>query len=168
MRGSHYMFGGVALPSIQSREFGLLTFDSTDVYLFPEGLHGFEDSREYLLMEREGLAPFCFLQSVTDGALRFICLPTQIIDAGFVVDLGMDDANDLELAAGSYGSADSGVCILAILTIPPEGPATANLFAPIVLATATRRGRQCIQFGTAAPTAQTIPWMVRSDPQAVA
>ena len=156
------------MPSIQSSEFGQLTFDESEIYLFPDGLHGFEDSKQYLLLQREGLAPFCFLQSISDSALRFICLPTRIVDPAFDVDVGPDDANDLELTTGTYGPTATDVSLLAILTIPEDGPATANLFAPIVLAPATRRGRQCIQFGSNAPVARAIPWMVRPGPRAVA
>lgn len=156
------------MPSIQSSEFGEVTFDESEVYLFPEGLHGFEGSKEYLLVQREGVAPFCFLQSVSDGALRFICLPAQTVDPSFVADVGAEDASELAIATGSYGPAAVDVQVLAILTIPEAGPPTANLFAPILLALATRRGRQCIQFGTNAPAAFAVPWMVRREPRAVA
>lgn len=156
------------MPSIHSDEFGQVTFEAPEIYLFPEGLPGFEDSKEYLLLQREGFAPFCFLQSVGDGALRFICLPARVVDPAFCVDVGAEDASELEIAAGCYGSADSEVEVLAILTIPKGGPATANLFAPIVLAPATRRGRQCIQFGTSAAAAHAITWMVQPELRVVA
>lgn len=156
------------MPSIQSSEFGQVTFDQSDVYLFPDGLHGFEDSKEFVLVRREGLAPFCFLQSISNSALRFICLPARVVDAAFAVAIGVEDAGELEIGAGHYGSAATDIEVLALLTVSENGPATANLFAPIVLAPAQRRGRQCIQFGSSAPAAHPIPWMVRRIPRAVA
>lgn len=156
------------LPSIRSSDFGHVVFDEREVYLFPEGLPGLEASKEYLLLEREGLAPFCFLQSISEAALRFVCLPAGIVDATFVAMVGAEEAGDLGVAAGSYGSTASDVLILAILTIPEDGPATANLFAPLVLAPAARRGRQCIQFDSGAPTEYPIPWTAVPGPRAVA
>jgi len=150
------------LPSIQTSEFGQVTYDESEVFLFPDGIHGFEESKEYVLLRREGLAPFCFLQSISDGVLRFICLPARVIDAGFTVAIGDEDASELRIAAGIH------VEVLAILTIPAEGLATANLFAPVVLVPSARLGRQCIQFGSDAPVAKEIPWMVRHKPEAVA
>ncbi len=155
------------MPSILSSDFGEVTFDEREVYLFPEGLPGLEASKEYLLLEREGLAPFCFLQSVSDAALRLICLPAGMVDATYVAAVGAEDTGDLGVAAGSYGPSASEVLVLAILTIPDDGPATANLFAPIVLAPAARRGRQCIQFDSCAPVDHPIPWMTRREPGAV-
>jgi flagellar assembly factor FliW len=156
------------LPSILSSEFGEVAFDETEVYLFPVGLPGLEESREYLLLRREGLAPFCFLQSISDAALRLICLPAGIVDPGFVAEVGAEEAGDLSVAAGSYGQSALDVQVLLILTIPEDGPATANLFAPIVLAAAARRGRQCIQFDSCAPVDHPIPWTARRNPRAVA
>ncbi len=156
-----------ALPQIESREFGQLTYDENDVYLFPSGLPGFAGNREFLLVERGGLAPFCFLQSVAEGGLRFICLPTGMVDGAYQAEVGAEFAGELEIEPGSYGPASEGVQVLAILTIPEAGPATANLLAPVVLAPGTRRGCQCIQFGTGAPAAYEIPWMVRRAPQVV-
>jgi len=148
------------LPSIHSSEFGQLNYDESQVFLFPDGLHGFEDSKEFLLIQREGLAPFCFLQSVSEGALRFICLPARVIDAAYAAAVEGEDAGELRIPAGNYAADHTDVEVLAILTIPEEGPATANLFAPVLLATATRRGRQCIQFGSSAPAAHAVSWMV--------
>ena len=148
------------MPAIHSSEFGQVNYDESQVFLFPNGLHGFEDSKEFLLIQREGLAPFCFLQSVSEGGLRFICLPARVIDAAYAAAVEAEDAGELRIPAGNYAADCRDVEVLAILTIPEEGPATANLFAPVLLATATRRGRQCIQFGSSAPAAHAVSWMV--------
>ncbi|HEY3443725.1 MAG TPA: flagellar assembly protein FliW [Paludibaculum sp.] len=148
------------MPSIHTAEFGQLTYEESQVFVFPDGLHGFEGSKEFLLIQREGLAPFCFLQSLAEGALRFICLPARVIDPAYAAAVDTEDAGELQIPAGNYAAVRPDVVVLAILTIPDEGPATANLFAPVLLATATRRGRQCIQFGSSAPAAHAVPWMV--------
>lgn len=155
------------MPSIHSSEFGELTFEVSDVYRFPEGLHGFEDSKDYIVVMREGLAPFCFLQSISHPALRFICLPAIAVDSAYQVQVGAEDAGDLLIAAGSYPPAAE-LQVLTILTIPERGAATANLFAPIVLTTVARRGRQCIQFETSASATHPVPWMAPRDSQVVA
>ena len=156
------------MPQIESREFGVLTYEETDVYRFPDGLPGFEEHREFLLVQRETVAPFCFLQSLSSDGLRFICLAAGIVDPSFRAEVGAEEASELGIAEGRYGLGAEDVQVLAILTIPEAGPATANLFAPVLLAAGTRRGRQCIQFGSSAPAAFEIGWMSRRDPQAVA
>lgn len=148
------------MPSIDSSEFGELTYEESQVLLFPDGLHGFEDSKEFLLIQQESLAPFCFLQSLSEAALRFICLPARVIDSAYAAAVDEEDAGQLQIPAGNYAADRLDIEVLAILTIPEEGPATANLFAPVLLATATRRGRQCIQFGSSAPSAHAVTWMV--------
>jgi flagellar assembly factor FliW len=155
------------LPSILSREFGEIEFEEAEIYRFPAGLLGLEGSTEYLLLQREGLAPFCFLQSISDAALRLICLPAWIVDAKYVAAVGMEEAGALGVAAGRYGPAAPDVLVLAILTVPEDGPATANLFAPVVLAQTARRGLQCIQFDSGAPVEHPIPWMAARGRRAV-
>lgn len=142
------------MAQIETRQFGTLTYSPQQLILFPAGLPGFEECKEFLLHEEPALAPFVFLQSLTDPNLSFVTLPVERLEENYELTLSRDDLAQLET---SYLPAPETVLCLAVLQLQP-GSATANLAAPIVIKTDTRRGTQAIRQDRRYSAAQPVRW----------
>ena len=55
---------------LSTKHFGEIEIDEKNILDFTDGLPGFPDDRQFILIENE--EPFCWLQSITDGELAFI------------------------------------------------------------------------------------------------
>ena len=134
------------MPSIQTRYFGEIAYESEAVVWFPAGLYAFEGHKNFLLIEREATRPFWFLQSLEDPVLTFLTVPAQAIDPAYALTLQDEDAGLLGFAApGPVPSIGHDLLCLFLVTTGDE-TATANLLAPIVINPASRKGTQVIQF----------------------
>jgi flagellar assembly factor FliW len=134
------------MPSIQTRYFGEIAYESEAVVQFPAGLYAFEGHKNFLLIEREATRPFWFLQSLEDPVLTFLTLPAQAIDPAYALTLQDDDAGLLGFATpGSVPSIGHDLLCLFLVTTGEE-TATANLLAPVVINPVNRKGTQVIQF----------------------
>lgn len=142
-----------------TEHFGPIEYSPDQVIAFPEGLPAFEDEREFLLIERAATAPVIFLQSLRRPELAFITLPAALVEPSFRLAPAPEDLE----ALGLEGEVrpDAGLLCLAIVTVPENGPPTANLMAPVVINLAARLGRQVIQAG--APYSHQHPLGPRSE-----
>lgn len=136
-----------------SRQFGTIEFTPEAVVEFPGGMPAFELQTRYVLIERPDSAPLIFLQSLDDPELCFVTLPVGCIDASYRPKLEPDDFD----ALGMENHDDQEVLCLAILTIPPQGPPTVNMKAPVIIHRRTRRARQVIQFESSYSFRQELP-----------
>jgi flagellar assembly factor FliW len=70
------------MPSISTKQFGIVQFEEEDIFDFPNGLPGFEAEHRFLCIERPALRPVVFLQSIAKEELCFITLPARSVDPG--------------------------------------------------------------------------------------
>ncbi len=133
------------MPSIDTARFGLIDYPDDAVIHFPAGLPAFETDTQFLAIERPDAAPLIFLQSINHPGLCFLTLPVLVIDAGYRLALSPEDLLVLELPVGRQPEIAGNLSCLCILTIPEQGPATANLMAPLVIRRDTRIGLQAVQ-----------------------
>ncbi len=129
------------MKKIQSR-FGEIEYDPDNTLLFPEGLVGFEDLREFIVMPNEKEGPLFWIQSVEDPQIAFILTdPT-----GFYYDYKVvPDGRERE----KLGIDEHGEClIVSVVSVSPERRITLNLAAPILFAPDTNRALQVILEGT--------------------
>jgi flagellar assembly factor FliW len=113
-----------------------MEYGADAVIEFPQGLPGFEDQRQFLLIQDNKHAPLVFLQSVAEGSLCFLCVPVQIIDPSYVAPA----SSALELVG--LATAER-LVRLSILTTNGDRT-TANLRAPVFISPNTRQGFQVI------------------------
>ena len=118
------------MPSISTKQFGIVQFEEEDIFDFPNGLPGFEAEHRFLCIERPALRPVVFLQSIAKEELCFITLPARTL---------------LGLASPEAASLDQSLACLAIVCLPSEGAPTANLLGPVVLSRETRKGVQAVR-----------------------
>ncbi len=130
---------GAAARTLESRRFGRIPVAEAQVLRFPEGLPGFEELREFLLLSPPALAPVQFLVALADPDISFPVLPARLCLAGYAPALGPAELAGLEAA----GPDD--LALYAILTFDQaRAQVTANLRAPLLVNPAARLGRQAL------------------------
>ena len=130
------------MPRIETSHLGTIEYDDEAVLDFPEGLPAFTEETQFVLVERNELAPLIFMQSLTHLELCFLTAPVVSIDANYTLTTPIEELSPIGVEEVHL---DDLLC-LAILTIPENRPPTANLMAPVVINRKTRLARQVIQY----------------------
>jgi flagellar assembly factor FliW len=117
---------------------------------FPHGLPGFETSERFVLQFQTSLAPIATLQSTGSPDLCFLVVPVALLVNDYSLLVTLEDLRTLGLEEDHQPQLPppgtlSNVMCLAILTVPKEGPVTANLLAPVVVNLATRVAVQAVR-----------------------
>ena len=142
------------MPILHSVQLGAIEYPEEHVLHFPLGLPAFEDETRFLPVERPGMEPIVFLQSLQRPDLAFPTLPVKALDPRFELALTEDElhwlsgdppagAQQLARVPGPHAITED-LIALAIVTVSAEG-ITANLRAPVVVNQRTRLGIQAIQ-----------------------
>jgi len=122
-------------------------YDESAVLTFPLGLPGFEGATRFVLQEPAEYAPVVSLQS-TDFDLNFLAVPVSALDTAYSLAVNEDDLRRLGLPVESQPEPGRDVLCLALLCAPRNGPATANLLAPVVVNRHTRVAVQAVRSDT--------------------
>ncbi|WP_232677518.1 flagellar assembly protein FliW [Nocardioides sp. R-C-SC26] len=102
-------------------------------------LPGFPEARSFALVQLDDDGVLCALRSVEDADLRFLVVPPQAFFPDYAPVI--DDATVTDLAITSAEE----VLVLVILTAGDSlADTSANLLAPVVVNTVTRRAAQVI------------------------
>ena len=143
---------------IETSRFGALTVEDGDVIIFPKGIPGFDDHREWVIAGEDD-DPIKWLQSVHDAEVALPVTPPSVI-----LDRYAPRFADEELEEVRLGS-DENMMLLVVLSLPPGAPwdMTANLRAPIVLNHVKRIGKQIIALNEDYPLkAEDLPEPMRN------
>lgn len=124
---------------IETSRFGRVEFQQEDILSFSEGLLGFSDLRNFVLLDDPSDEIFAWLQSCEVGAIAFPVLEPELFAENYKINLTKGDLESLRLVSMDKAR------FFTIVTVP-EDPTqmTANLKAPIVVNVAERVGRQCV------------------------
>lgn len=125
---------------VHSTRFGRIEFAGDDAVSFPEGLFGFPDARQWVLLadpENEALA---WLQSTTRPELAVAVVSPRRFVPRYQLRVCRRELEPLGIE--DLGSA----CVLAVIS-RSEGGLSLNLQAPLVLDVDRRVGRQVIANG---------------------
>lgn len=133
------------MPRIVSAHFGEIDCPEEALLEFPEGIPAFEQHRRFAVIEPPATAPVVFLQSLSDPDLCLITLPVTSLVSGYTLSMTLEDLLVLGLDRTRQPVVGEEVVCLAIVTIPRDRRATANLLAPVVIDRRTRRAVQAIQ-----------------------
>ena len=115
---------------INTVQFGELVIEPQHIFNFIEGLLGFEDLREFVLISEEETVPFKWLISIEKPDIGFPLL------SPWHVDLTYSPGNQFDL--------ESQVLMVVITLEDEKGLMTANMKAPLVLDVGSRSGKQVI------------------------
>jgi flagellar assembly factor FliW len=109
------------------------------IVTFSQGLPGFEDCRHFILVASPSLDPFRLLQGAgATTSPSFVGIDPSLVDPEYRQALVPADLMRLEAR-----SADKLVW-LALVAPQPDGRATVNLRAPVVINPASMRGIQVL------------------------
>ncbi len=124
---------------IQTSRFGSVQITKEDLIQFPEGLLGFNDLNNFVLLDDPNDEIFAWLQSCEEPGIAFPVLEPELFTDAYNVKFNKHDLASLG------ASAESSIRSFSIITIP-EDPTqmTANLKAPVVINIQKRLGRQCV------------------------
>lgn len=131
---------------LKTRHFGEINIDEDKIIEFEEGLPGFPDDKQFILLENlDDVAEdgargvFYWLQSTSDGNVAFI-----LMDACSVMPHYNPLVNRDEIA--SLGEYDEEEYLIYNVVVLPDKVKnmSVNLLAPVVINPNTRRGKQVI------------------------
>jgi flagellar assembly factor FliW len=116
--------------NITTSQFGDLSIENRHIFNFEEGMLGFEELHEFVLISEEETVPFKWLICIEKPEIGFPCL------SPWHIDLTFDPGKDFDL--------EKEVLLVVITLANDKGRMTANMKAPIVLDVNNQTGKQVI------------------------
>jgi flagellar assembly factor FliW len=112
---------------------------TTDSIIFPDGLVGCQDWKNFILMTDDGdeELPVAILQSLDDASISLMVTDPRFLEPSFAPKLSAQDYADL-------GLDDASQTVIYCTLSTADGWLTANLLGPLVLNPITRRGKQVV------------------------
>jgi flagellar assembly factor FliW len=129
--------------NISSQRFGALEIGEEQVLQFPEGLVGFPNEREFVLIPHNSTGFLAWLQSTRSPAVALPVVSAHAFGSKYP-DVSIEPAT----SALGLGEESDDVALMVVLSAPQGQPATVNLLAPILVNVSTRRGAQIILEGS--------------------
>src|SRR5580658_200903 len=99
---------------IQTSRFGSITIVPEDVLNFPEGLLGFNELRQFVLLDDPSDEIFAWLQSCEEPNIAFPLLEPELFAPNYTVQLTKHDLEILQL------ESSRGTRTFSIITIPAD------------------------------------------------
>lgn len=121
------------------------------VVTFAEGLPGFEEHRQFMLVASADIEPFTVMQGVAEQGPSFVAVDPRLVDQSYPTTL-----DRVDLARLSAHEREP-LLWLAIVAAREDGTATANLRAPVVINPGTMRGIQIIAVESPYRTDHPLP-----------
>jgi len=125
---------------INTEKFGELEIDKNVIFNFVSPIIGFNDLKEFAIIDYKPDSPFKWLQSLEDMSLAFPVTLCSFFGIDYQFNIPDEEAQMLEIE-----SADD-VFVFNIVTIPQSNPqgATVNMLAPIVANLANKKAMQLV------------------------
>lgn len=125
---------------LQTKYFGEIEYDASELIRFPAGLFGFDQEREFLLLPFEGsYGNMLCLQSASTPMLAFVVLDP------FALAPDYNPEPTAEELAGFQVKSNGELCYYVLCAIKnPVSDSTVNLRCPIVIHPESRIARQVI------------------------
>ncbi len=128
---------------LNTEHLGEIEFQKEDIIHFPNGIPGFEDENEFIVVLTGDINfPFTYLQSVKSSDLAFIVTDPFLFLDNYDFELSEEDTEFLELKSDM--SVDD-ITVYSIVTIPDNvDKTTINISAPVVINTKNKLGKQVL------------------------
>ncbi|MBD3346247.1 MAG: flagellar assembly protein FliW [Chitinivibrionales bacterium] len=116
-----------------------LVYEKEDVITFPSGIPGFENNKEFILLQIPEYAPFEWLACTDGSRLRFAILNPMLFRPDYNPNMTKEQLEELHI------EKPEDILLYSIITIS-ENPAesTANLIGPIIINKTKRLGKQVV------------------------
>ena len=114
--------------NIETKFLGKVTIEEKEIIKFPNGIPGFEDKKEFVILPLEKDSPFAILQSIKQQEIGFVIALPFIFKDDYVFDLMEEDKEELKLMSLED------LIIYSIVTLKePFNSSTLNLQAPLLI-----------------------------------
>lgn len=133
------------MPSVETKLFGLLTFEEDQMIQLRSGLPGLAHSNRLLPVSQETIEPFLFFQSVEDPALTLLAVPLSVAKADFQLHLSAEDRLEIDYGSGEINANGVALGAFALVSVGDDRIPTANLLAPLVISFRNNLAVQAIQ-----------------------
>jgi len=134
---------------VNTKAFGLIEVEERQKVIFSQGLFGFDDYKEYVLLDAEH-QPFFWLQSVNDQEIAFVLINPFLFRPDYEVNITNEELAEIGI------TSPENALIFVIVTIPQDGsPMTANLQGPLVINKDKMSGMQAVL--------SDVKWRTRHD-----
>lgn len=126
--------------TLNTEKFGEIEISKDAIFNFISPIIGFNDLKQYALVDYKPDSPFKWLQSIEDMELAFPITLCSFFGIDYQFDIPDEEASKLEITSGD----DVFVCNIA--NIPSSNPqaATINMLAPIVINIVNKKAMQLI------------------------
>lgn len=122
-----------------TRDFGKIEIERDQIINFENGLPGFEEYREFILLPFADDSPFIIMQSIVNPELAFITVEPGNLISDYEFEIS--DKKEKELKINSIEE----ILVLNIITLKDKiENITANLSAPIIINLKEKLGSQII------------------------
>lgn len=126
---------------IQTVHFGIVEINEKDIISFPEGIPGFEEVHQFVLLGNGGDdTTFFWLQSIDKPEVCFVATDPFVIYNGYTVDV-----EDMDLAVLEISNPE--MVLTLVIVVVPENiiDARVNLKAPVIINIDKKLGKQVLQ-----------------------
>lgn len=124
---------------IDTSRFGEVEVNEGDMISLPEGLIGFPELNQFILLDHDNDSPFKWLQSTSDPTMAFIVISPLSFRPDYMVEVTEEEVATLKLTNPNEA------VISVIVTIPMDPKKmSANLKAPLVFNLSNRLGKQVV------------------------
>lgn len=130
---------GALLLIIQTKYLGETEITNDKIISFDSGLPGFEEERQFVLLDISENVVFQVLQSVTSPELAFFVVNPYLLFNDYSIKLNEHAIETLDI------KEEKDVAVLTVMTLKePFSDSTVNLKAPLVINLENKRGKQYI------------------------
>lgn len=125
---------------LNTTNFGEIEIDKEKIFSFPDGLLGFEEDREFVIINNEDPEiPFQWLQSLRNPDLAFVIINPFLVYPNYDIRISKAVRDKLKI------EDEKDVAIYSIVVVPEDmEKMTANLLGPIILNIDKKLGKQVI------------------------
>jgi len=109
------------------------------VITFPNGILGFEEMKQFVLLTPNPSVPFHWLQSVENPSLAFVVINPLVFHPEYKMSIPEAQLRIVQ------NNTDTEIAVLVIVTIPEDPEKmTANMAGPLLINARSRRGIQVV------------------------
>lgn len=128
--------------NIDTKYLGEVEISEEQIIIFPNGLLGFESSREFVLLDVPENPSFKFLQDIKNSYISFLLINPWDFFKDYDVELPDEELMKIDINPKVENDMTT---VYTIVTIGQSfKSSTSNLLAPIVINISNKKGRQFI------------------------
>lgn len=125
---------------VKTTRFGIIEINESDIINFKEGLPGFPEHHQFVILPYEDESPFVLLQSATEDYLAFLMTDPFLFFYDYQFEIDEKNMNVLKI------KEEKDIAIYTMVTVPigQVKKMTTNLVAPVVIHVQNREGKQIV------------------------